>query len=224
MQTPCESDPGALIAPYERARRDAVRLWRAKWQLWKAGQEKFFKTSREFQSIDRLCWSDPTCQIRALADASACRFADIHGDAPFHKTVDGAELLSPTMWVAGPRLEQDQAIQSERAIAALGLAVDCEGVHTQRCRAASRGYKASLGRIQEVERQTRESHRLDRWVLARMPGLSLAHPRSKHAIFRGQRDRRILGRLTEGVRAAGACSNMFAPARNMQPWKGRTRP
>ena len=101
MQTTCESDPGALIAPYERARRDAVRLWRAKWQLWKAGQEKFFKTSRELQSINRLCWSDPTCQIRALADASACRFADIHGDAPFHKTVDGAELLSPTMWFYG---------------------------------------------------------------------------------------------------------------------------
>ena len=101
MQTTCESDPGALIAPYERARRDVVRLWRAKWQLWKAGQEKFFKTSRELQSINRLCWSDPTCQIRALADASACRFADIHGDAPFHKTVDGAELLSPTMWFYG---------------------------------------------------------------------------------------------------------------------------
>jgi hypothetical protein len=98
MQTTCESDPGALIAPYERARRDVVRLWRAKWQLWKAGQEKFFKTSREFRSIDRLCWSDPTCQIRALADASACRFADIHGDASFHKSVDGVELLSPTMW------------------------------------------------------------------------------------------------------------------------------
>ena len=101
MQTTCESDPCALIAPYERARRDAVRLWRAKWQLWKAGQEKFFKTSREFRSIERLCWSDPMCQIRALADASACRFADIHGDAPFYKTVDGAELLSPTMWFYG---------------------------------------------------------------------------------------------------------------------------
>ena len=62
------------------------------------GQEKFFKTSREFRSIERLCWSDPTCQIRALADASACRLADIHGDATFHKAVDGVELLSPTMW------------------------------------------------------------------------------------------------------------------------------
>ena len=99
MQTACDSDPGALVvAPYERARRDAVRLWRAKWQLWKAGQEKLFKTSREFRSIGRLCWYAPTRQIRALADASACRFADIHGDATFHKAVDGVELLSPTMW------------------------------------------------------------------------------------------------------------------------------
>jgi hypothetical protein len=32
--------------------------------------------------------------------------------------------------VVGLRLEQDQAIQSERAIAALGLAVGGEGVHT----------------------------------------------------------------------------------------------
>ena len=49
---------------------------------------------------------------------------------------DNVVLRDAPSIVVGLRLEQDQAIQSERAIAALGLAVDCEGVHTQRCRAA----------------------------------------------------------------------------------------
>ena len=77
----------------------------------------------------------------ATAQAAEWTMATPYGDASFHKAVEGVELLSPTMWfygTLGPRLEQDQAIQSERAIAALGRAVDCEGVHTQRCRAASR--------------------------------------------------------------------------------------
>ena len=91
---------GAL-ALYEDARRYAVSLWRLKWQLWKTGQERFFKTSPVLRAIDRLCWSDPTCQIRALADASACRFADKHGDALFRKNVDGTELHSVTMWFYG---------------------------------------------------------------------------------------------------------------------------
>ncbi len=91
---------GAL-ALYESARRDAVSLWRLKWLLLKTGQEKFYKTSKEFKAIDRLCSSDPTCQIRSLADASACRFADKHGDALFRRTVDGAELHAVTMWFYG---------------------------------------------------------------------------------------------------------------------------
>ena len=89
------------IALYVDARRTAVRLWTLKWKLWKAGQERLYKTSREFRAIDRLCWSDPTCQIRALADTSACRFADKHGDALFRRTVDGTELYSVTMWFYG---------------------------------------------------------------------------------------------------------------------------
>ena len=76
------SAPGAL-ALVENARRDAVSLWLLKWQLWKAGQEKFHKASREFKAIDRLCWSDPTCQIRSLADVSACRFAGTNTAMPY---------------------------------------------------------------------------------------------------------------------------------------------
>ena len=59
------------------------------------------RRGRKSSSRQAASWSDPTCQIRALADASACRFADIHGDASFHKSVDGVELLSPTMWFYG---------------------------------------------------------------------------------------------------------------------------
>ena len=99
---------GAL-ALYEATRRYAVNLWRLKWRLLRAGQEKFFKTSREFKAIERLCWCDPTCQIRALADSSACRFADKHGDALFRKTVDGTELHSVTISFYGtlPATTQD---------------------------------------------------------------------------------------------------------------------
>jgi hypothetical protein len=102
MQAPAARASGReALALYEDARRDAVNLWQLKCQLWKAGQEKFFKTSAEFRAIDRICSSDPTCQIRALADASACRFADKHGDALFRKTVDGTELHAVTMWFYG---------------------------------------------------------------------------------------------------------------------------
>lgn len=48
----------------KNARRDAVSLWLLKWQLWKAGQEKFYKTSREFKAIDRLCWWVPNTVTR----------------------------------------------------------------------------------------------------------------------------------------------------------------
>ena len=100
MQAASASGQEAIVL-YVDARRTAVRLRSLKWKLWKAGQERFYKTSREFRAIDRLCWSDPTCQIRALADTSACRFADKHGDALFRRTVDGTELYSVTMWFYG---------------------------------------------------------------------------------------------------------------------------
>lgn len=57
------SAPGAL-ALVENARRDAVSLWLLKWPLWKAEQEKFYKTSREFKAIDRLCWWVPNTVTR----------------------------------------------------------------------------------------------------------------------------------------------------------------
>ena len=55
---------GALQCTFENARRDAVSLWLLKWQLWKAGQEKFYKTSRELKAIDRLCWWVPNTVTR----------------------------------------------------------------------------------------------------------------------------------------------------------------
>ncbi len=89
------------IALFEDTRRDAVRLWPTKIHLWKVGQEKFYKTSKEFKALDRLCWWDPTSEIRCLADSAACRFADRHGDALFRRTVDGQELHAVTSWFYG---------------------------------------------------------------------------------------------------------------------------
>ncbi len=89
------------IALFEDARRDAVRLWPTKIHLWKVGQEKFYKTSKELKALDRLCWWDPTSEIRCLADSAACRFADGHGDALFRRTVDGQELHAETSWFYG---------------------------------------------------------------------------------------------------------------------------
>ena len=107
------------LALYEATRRYAVNLWCLKWRLSKAGQERFFKTSREFKAIEQLCWSDPTCKIRALADSSACRFADKHGDALFRKNVDGTELHSVTMWFYGtlptPTQDPDWSRRTKRS-------------------------------------------------------------------------------------------------------------
>ena len=61
------------------------------------GAGKVLQDEPRIRAIERLCWSEPTCQIRVLADTSACTFADIHGDAAFHKSVDGVELSLPTM-------------------------------------------------------------------------------------------------------------------------------
>ncbi len=92
----CDQEAMGELALYVDARRDAISLWRSKWQLLKAGEEKFFKSSKEFRAIDRLCCWDPTERIRSLADGSACRFADKHGDNVFRKTVDGTELYAVT--------------------------------------------------------------------------------------------------------------------------------
>ena len=86
------------MALFERARRDAVSLWPLKTHLWKAGQAKFYRTSKQFKAIDALCWWDPTCEARCLADDAACRYADRYGDALFVRTVDGIELRGPTTW------------------------------------------------------------------------------------------------------------------------------
>ena len=89
------------IGLFRQARRDAVSLWTAKWHVLKAGQEKFSKSSKEFQAIDRLCCWGPAERIRSLADGSACRFADRHGDDLFRGVVDGTQLNAVTKWFYG---------------------------------------------------------------------------------------------------------------------------
>ena len=89
------------IALFEEARRAAVNLWPLKHRLWHAGSGRFYKSSKEFRAIMALCWWDPTCAIRSLADDAACKFADVHGDRLFKKTVDGTELDAATEWFYG---------------------------------------------------------------------------------------------------------------------------
>ena len=93
---------GVDLGLFVKARRDAINLWASKWQLLKAGQEKFFKSSKEFQAIDRLCRLDgPAERMRSLADGSACQFADLFGDDLFRVTVDGIHLNAVTKWFYG---------------------------------------------------------------------------------------------------------------------------
>ena len=86
------------IALFEDARRAAVNLWPLKHRLWHAGNGRFYKSSKECKAIMALCWWDPTDVIRSLADDAACRYADVHGDHLFKKTVDGTELAAVTKW------------------------------------------------------------------------------------------------------------------------------
>ncbi len=216
----CASGRGAL-ALHEEARRNAVSLWQLKWQLWKVGQERFFKTSREFRAIDRLCWSDPTCQIRALADTSACRFADKHGDALFRKTVDGTELHSVTMWFYGtlPGPTQDWEWNRIKQFNVRDLLL-LEDVHAGAKAFIRRaGHETPPGGGQEVGFQLRQGLGLDHTLLACLSGFSLASPRAENAIFCGPRDSSILGggRLTSESRGSRPCA-VFAPPRNMNSW------
>ena len=89
------------IALFEEARRAAVQLWPLKHRLWHAGNGSFSKSSKECKAIMGLCWWDPTDVIRSLADDAACRYADVHGDDLFKKTVDGTELNAVTTWFYG---------------------------------------------------------------------------------------------------------------------------
>ena len=99
---------------YENARRAAVDLWSLKSQLWVAGQEKFYPTSREFKAIAGLCWRDPTDGIRSLADDAACRYADVHGDSLFKRNVDGTDLAAVTKWFYGTLPEPILRIRTNR--------------------------------------------------------------------------------------------------------------
>ena len=89
------------IALFEDARRAAVRLWPLKHRLWHAGAGRFCSCSKESKAVTGLCWWDPTDAIRSLADDAACRYADVHGDDLFKKSVDGTELNAVTTWFYG---------------------------------------------------------------------------------------------------------------------------
>ena len=97
----CRADVASSMARYAAARRAAIRLRKTKWRLMSVAQQRFFKSSRECQALGRICCCDPTEGIRSLADASACRFADLHGDDLFNASVDGTALTAATQWFYG---------------------------------------------------------------------------------------------------------------------------
>lgn len=102
------------IALFEDARRAAVNLWPLKHRLRHAGNLRFYKSSKECNAIMGLCWWDPTDAIRSLVDDAACRYADVHGDDLFKKTVDGTELNAVTRWFYGTLPETVQTQRLER--------------------------------------------------------------------------------------------------------------
>ena len=89
------------IKLYETARRDLIRLWAAKRHLLLAAQARFPKSYPALTAIQKVCHNDPTCQIRFLADKSACQCADRYGDEIFRKEVDGVKLPAVTHWFYG---------------------------------------------------------------------------------------------------------------------------
>ena len=102
------------IALFEDARRAAVNLWPLKHRLWHAGNGRFYKSSKECKAIMALCWYDPTCAIRSLADDAACKYADNHGEQLFKKAVDGTELAAVTTWFYGTLPEPVHARRLDR--------------------------------------------------------------------------------------------------------------
>ena len=154
------------IGLFRQARRDAVSLWTAKWHLLKAGQEKFSKSSKEFQAIDRLCCWGPAERIRSLADGSACRFADRHGDDVFRAEVDGTQLNAVTKWFYGtlPEPIRDMDFNRiKRFSVSEPVARRCEfasaGVHNERGRTTAHGSEAFAHRSREVEFALRQGPR-----------------------------------------------------------------
>ena len=110
MATP-SVDVSHSMALYVDARRSVVTLRKTKWRLMWVAQQRLFKSSKACQALGRICCWDPTEEIRSLADDSACRFADIHGDHFFKVTVDGMQLPAVTSWfygtLPGPEVEQE---------------------------------------------------------------------------------------------------------------------
>ena len=102
------------ITLFEDARRAAVHLWPLKHSLWHAGNGRFYKSSKHFKAVMGLCWWDPTDAIRLLADDSACRYAEVHGDHLFKKTVEGTELVAVTKWFYGTLPEPVQTRRLDR--------------------------------------------------------------------------------------------------------------
>lgn len=90
-----------FIQEYEDARRNLIQLWKAKHSLNLAVQVRFPKSHALFKSVLKICHRDPTCQIRFLADKSACHCADVLGGDIFRREVDGETLPAVTLWFYG---------------------------------------------------------------------------------------------------------------------------
>ena len=91
----------ACIETFEEARRNLIQLWKAKHSLNLAAQARFPKSHSLYKSILKICHRDPTCQLRFLADKSACQCADRYGDDLFRREVDGEVLPAVTLWFYG---------------------------------------------------------------------------------------------------------------------------
>ena len=76
-----------------------MELWWSKSQLWQTACAKFPRGHPALKFIASACWRRLD-RIRFEADVAICKYANIFGDAPFERAVDGVRL-PPTHWFYG---------------------------------------------------------------------------------------------------------------------------
>ena len=84
---------------FVRARKVFMELWWSKSQLWQTACAKFPRGHPALKFIASACWRRLD-RIRFEADVAICKYANIFGDAPFERAVDGVRL-PPTHWFYG---------------------------------------------------------------------------------------------------------------------------
>ena len=90
----------AKMDAFVTARKVFMELWWSKSKLWQIACAKLPKGHPALKFIARGCWRRLD-RIRFEADVAICKYANIFGDAPFERAVDGVRLPGATHWFYG---------------------------------------------------------------------------------------------------------------------------